>query len=152
MLSISKGWHCPTFQMICWVGTRKFMALPRCSIEAHSRGLIFKVSTVAEGMRLWLNCRWDIYQADFLGLHRSYQSSIIGSHAAATPRHQVLPPPMMFRLLNQIINKPLCASQVLRARWACQSIILYRLRIDPFLRLGGLKFLIFRRRIDPGLN
>ena len=152
MLSISKGWHCTTLRMVCRVIAMKFMALSRCSIEAHSRGLIFKVSTITKGMRVWLNWRGDIYQADLLGLHRSYQSSIIGSQAAATPRHQVLPPPMMFRLLNQIINKPLCASQVQRARWACQSIILYRLRIDPFLRLGGLKFLIFRRRIDPGLN
>jgi hypothetical protein len=130
----------------------KFMALPCSSIEAHSRGLIFKVSTITEGMRVWLNCRRDIYQADLLSLHGSYQSSIIGPHAAATPRHQVLPPPIMIRFLNHIINQPLSASQVLRAGRACQPIILYGLRIDLFLRLGGLKFLIFRRMVDPGLN
>ena len=92
------------------------MALPRCSIEAHSRVLIFKVSTEAKGMRLWLRGRGDIYQADLLGLHGPYQSIIIRPHAAATPRHQILPPPMMFRLLNHIINQPLGASQVLCAR------------------------------------
>ena len=110
------------------------MALPRCSIEAHSRGLIFKVSTITEGMRtLWLDSRRDIYQADLLGLHGSYQGSIIGPNTAATPRHQVFPPPMMLRLLNHIINQPLGASQVLRARRACQTIILYGLGIYPFL-------------------
>ena len=103
-------------------------------------------------MRVWLSGRGDIYQADLLGLHGSYQGSIIGPHAAATPCHQVLPPPMMFRFLNHIINQPLGAFQVLRARRACKAIILYRLRIDPFLRLGGLKYLIFRRRVYPGLN
>ncbi len=126
-------------------GTRKFMALPSCSIKAHSRRLVFKVSTIAEGMRVWLDSRWDIYQADLLGLHGSYQSSIIGSHTAATPRHQLFPPPMMIRLLNHIINQPLSASQVMRAGRASQPIILDGFRINPFLRLGGLKLLIFRR-------
>lgn len=106
---------------------------------------------------LWLNSGRDIYQADLLGLYGSYQSSIIGPNTAPTPCHQVFPPPMMFRLLNHIINQPLGASQVLRARRACQAIILYGLRIDPFLRLRRLLFLIFRRRLrrvlePPGLN
>jgi hypothetical protein len=64
---------------------------------------------------------------------------------------------MMLRLLDHIINQPLRASQVLRARRTCQAIILYGLRIDPFLRLRRLLFLIFRRRLRrvfeaPGLN
>ena len=122
------------------------MALPCCSIETYSRGLVFKVSTITVGMRVWFNSRWDIYLANLLSLHGSYQSSIIGSHMAATPRHQIFAPPMI-RLLNHVINQPLCASQVLRAGRACQPIILDGFRIDPFLRLGGLKLLIFRRRI-----